>query len=186
MKWLFWILAIATMVAAVPSAHAAISFQSVGNGLMDFSGPSRLAVTGTGNSFTANWGPSYANVASAGPNRGGYMISLQRPTYVQQHSFDDYNQNYRTVEHGAWQVRSVQAHSQNAAFNYRNTYAGPLVSGYVGNPTGTGVARGYGRASSYAYTQHYNIQQIRSPWASRYYQQPGTLSSYTAPGRTYY
>jgi hypothetical protein len=186
MKWIYWLLAILTIVAALPVAEATVRLQGFGTGLLGFNGPSSLTVSRSDYTTRTNWGPSYASTyVNTGDVR--FAASARRPTSVVAHRFADHNQNYRTVEYGKWQLQSADMNlprSQTAA-RYRNTPAGPMISAVSGDYRGASPIA-YGRGSSYAYAQRYNVGAFTNPWVGSSYVQPSTLAAYTAQTNTYY
>ncbi|MFT4250546.1 MAG: hypothetical protein ACMXYD_04240 [Candidatus Woesearchaeota archaeon] len=183
MKWVFWLLAIITIAAAIPVTEASIRIQSFGSGPLDFSGPTSIRAYGTGTSFAANYDNTYATVRYAGSS-GGIAVGMQRPTSVVQHSFTDHNLNYRTIQTGPWQVQNVQAthRPSQSAFSYAQTPAGPTIGGFIGG--GVHASSPHARANylgSHAFAQTHNTRAIHNPFVASPYQQPATLSARVAP-----
>lgn len=188
MKWMFWLLAILTVAAALPSAEAAIRFQSVGSSFTDFSGPSSLSAYGSSSSMQASWNHNQINVRAASSQHGGFAVDVQRPTYVRHHTFADHNQNYRTLEHGNWQVRQVQANhkSSRSALSYGQTPAGPHLSAFTGGYGHRSPSGSYNTVGArYGFDRAHNTGVLRNPWVGNSYQQPATLTARTAP-RSYW
>ncbi len=178
------LLVIALGLTALPLAEASIRVQSVSSGLFAFDGPTQASYAG--NSFGAVYNQQAdrryigVNSRTGGPSFG---IALQRPTYTQNHRFHDQNYNYRTREHGDWQL-------QQAKFNWPNQQtsvrAGQLhgqyslqgnVGGYTGGPH-------YGAHNAFA--RAHNIPRQTHPHTYSNFGFSSTRSAYTQTGRAYY
>lgn len=181
-RFLFAIAAVLAL-ALIPAAHAELRIQSVSSSLYGFDGPTKINYHGSGFSGTYYHANDRVFFGANSRNGPSGSISLRRPTYVQNHYFDEPKYNYRTVEHGDWQLGQAHYRSGNTNIGVSQLYGQYSLRGNINGYTGASGTPHHGYNS---FSRSNNIRSYSYPYTYSGFGYTTTPSAYTSRGSAYY